>query len=211
MMLEMVWEHTIAPAGRARVSKMRVLHHQLLLRNPGYYHGRYRVNDMKLLYFLLGIVVGLLVFKIGRILGAAQSPEEDRVERMLPIRYVKLDPADEWLRSCQVSIVPLMGIYSDRKYCALVIVPDKDLGVDGSKKSTVYLGGYTSGSVVKPIVLTLGDVISPRGGCVSVILLDFGPAQGFLPFSNSTIDLVISSTAEIAAANGGQRARPVEK
>jgi len=151
---------------------------------------------MKILYFILGIAAGLLIYKIGWVLGAAQSPEEDPIEKTLSIRYAKLAPADEWLRSCEVRIVPLMGVYSDRKYCVLVIVPSKDLGVDGNRTSTVYLRGYTAYNGIKPITLRLGSEISPKSGCPSIKLLDFGPARGLLFFSNSASDLVISSTAD---------------
>ena len=151
---------------------------------------------MKTLCFVLGIVAGFFIFEVGRILGSAQAPERDPVEKTLQFRLVKLDPADEWLRSCTMRIVPLRGIYSDRKYCALVIIPSKDLGVLGNCKSTVYLSGYTSAREIKPIVLSLGSEISPKCGFLSIKLLDFGPARDFLPLSNSIADLVISSTPE---------------
>ncbi len=152
---------------------------------------------MKLLYFVMGITVGLIAFKVCQILGAAQFPEEDRAGKMLPIRFANLAPADQWLQSCVVKLVPLTGIYSDRKYFALVIVPNKNLDQELNRKSTVYLRGYTARNEIKPIILTIGSDVSPKSGSPSFKLLDFGVARGLLPLTTtSALDLVITSTAD---------------
>lgn len=151
---------------------------------------------MKILCFVFGVLVGTAIFYIGRTLGVAQAPEEDQIEESIPVRYSDLRSADEWMLACNVRIFPLKGIYSDRQYCVIVIVPKINLDRFGTIKSTVYLSGFSSKTVVKPVILKLGDEISPIAGRASVKLLDFSTTRDFLPFTSSPVDIVVSSRVD---------------
>jgi len=122
--------------------------------------------------FLVGSVVGCLLYVSANFLGAYQTPYVDKPVKSFDVRVGSLTNNDAWLSGVKVELIPIQHPESHRALALLRLdVPSPRIQEAKLDLTFVFGDGSTEH---KPVIIDSSAVRSEPSGFVW-LLLDFGP------------------------------------
>jgi hypothetical protein len=125
----------------------------------------------KTLYFILGVLVGVVGFFWVAIGGIAPPEPQDVIS--MDVSIAQLKPEDRWLEKVRFQVIPLDGVLSFHKYAILLMTPPPG-GIPNSPSGSLAGLDLTSSADpggIQPIGIKRGD-FGPNGDQVAVKFID---------------------------------------
>ena len=143
---------------------------------------------MKMFFsFLTGLLVGILGYFIFG-WNDAFGPPANQDAVVVPVSITELGIKDRWLTGARAYISPLNGIWSNRKYSVLIVVPPSN-GIETVINSSSILNLEVKGiSIIQPMSISTRD-FGLNGQQIAVKMIDEGVVFNQTYSSNQNITL----------------------